>query len=600
MIFCKNISKSFGSQTLFSEADFAIHPGEKVGLIGRNGSGKSTLLQLILGKDSPDEGEIKSPEKYNIGSLSQEIHFEKNQILSQVTQNLPSHQKYDTWRGEKILTGLGFSPSDFDRAPQEFSGGFQTRIKLAELLVSSPDLLILDEPTNYLDITSIRWLESFLKDWKSEILCVSHDPTFLTHVTTHTALVHRQKIRKIKGTPQKLYKQIQQEEIIHEKTRLNEEKEKSRQEKFIREFRSGARSAGLVQSRIKMLEKRESLKPLPLIPPITFSFPEKSFSSARVGEARRLHFAYPSGPELLGGLDLEIRPGEKIGIIGPNGKGKTTLLKIFDQRLEPTSGTLKYNQNISKGYFGQSNTLELSPEKSILQELTLNKETSEQTVRNIAGQLLFEQDQAQKKIRILSGGEKSRVCLGKLLIKPTNFLLLDEPTNHLDYESVEALIDALQKYSHSVLFVTHDEYFLEKVAEKLIVFDQEKVFLYYGKYKDFIREKGFSQDLSLDKKEEKKEKKAPVSREKQKEYQRLIRPLLKKLEIGEKEIEILEKEKKEQEKNLQKAKTKGNLVQMDMIAEDLSKIEKKLFPLLEKWEETGKKLEEIQKKFKDE
>ena len=497
MIFCKNLTKTFGAQTLFKNADFQLNSGEKVGIVGRNGYGKSTLFHMILKKDAPDEGEISYPDNYHIGSMDQHIQFSKKNIVDEVTQVLTGDQIHDTWKAEKLLSGLGFSNSDFTKSPNAFSGGFQTRIKLAQLLLSEPDLLLLDEPTNYLDIVSIRWLEFFLKQWKGELLCISHDQTFLENITNFTAIIHRQKFKKVKGPPAKCYDQIKKEEQIHEKTRLNDKKGRAKQEKFIREFRSGARSAGLVQSRIKMLEKKEKLHALPVIAPIKFHFPECDFTGARMLEAHNLSFGYQSNQDLLKKVSLEILPGEKIGIIGANGKGKTTLLSVLSGNLPARTGTLKLHSNAHFGYFGQSNIERLDKTRNIIEEISAHDDVGEQTARSVAGSLLFSGDLAYKKIEILSGGEKARVNLGKILVHSTNFLLLDEPTNHLDYESVNVLINALKKYAGSVIFVSHNEHFLRSVAEKLVVFDDDQVYVFQGNYETFLS-KTFCKKLRLD------------------------------------------------------------------------------------------------------
>ncbi len=502
MLFCTNITKSFGAHKLLSEANFQLNRKERVGIIGRNGCGKSTLFRLILGEDVPDDGKITYPEHYRIGSLEQHLKFSRDSVLDEVAQILPVGEEHNLWKAEKILFGLGFSRENFSENPAKFSGGYQIRIKLAQLLLSEPDLLLLDEPTNYLDILAIRWLENFLKKWPGEVLCISHDHNFLSRAMTHNAIIHRQKIKKIRGNPAKIYEQIAIEEDIHEKTRLKQLKEIKKQEKFIREFRAGARSAGLVQSRIKMLAKKERIQPLPKIPPIKFQFPEWNFNGAKVLETRNLSFGYQAGEDLLKKLNLEVFPGEKIAVIGQNGKGKSTLLKIFATALRGTagflehqSGVLKMNKALRIGYFGQSNIDRQDPQKTILEELHFDKSKTDQEIRNIAGNLLFSGDLAKKKIGVLSGGEKARVNLGKLLLQRTNFLLLDEPTNHLDYESVEALISAINKYEGAVLSVSHDENFLQRVAEKLIVFDADEVFVWNGNYQDFLAKKGFSSEI---------------------------------------------------------------------------------------------------------
>lgn len=600
MIFCKNITKSFGAQTLLKNADFQLNKKERVGIVGRNGYGKSTLFQLLLKKDSIDDGEISVLENYRIGGLDQHLNFSKKQIIDEVCQVLNEDQKYDQWKAEKILSGLGFCETDFQKTPESFSGGFQIRIKLAQLLLSEPDLLLLDEPTNHLDILSIRWLENFLKTWQGEILCVSHDQNFLEKVMTHTVIIHRKRLKKIKGSPQKLYKQIKEEEILYEKTRILAEKEKARQEKFIREFRSGARSAGLVQSRIKMLAKKENLNPLSPIPPIQFNFLEKEFLGAKILETHNLSFGYEKNQDLLKKISFEILPNEKIGIIGANGKGKSTLLKLLTNEITQDSGTIKPNVNLDFGYFGQSNVEKLDPQKNIIEELLSVGNVSEQHVRSIAGSLLFSGDLAYKRIEILSGGEKARVNLGKILLKSLNCLYLDEPTNHLDYESVEALIRALKKFKGSIIFVSHDENFLREVAEKLIVFDQNEVFVFQGNYEKFLKEKGFSnEDSNKSSKLEnlKKKKKSPVHKEQLKEINRLIRPLKRQMERLEKKITAIESQQKINKEAFTKAHLQGNRLKMETLGIEYQDLQTKLVKIFNKWTEIGEAIEKIEKSF---
>lgn len=602
MLFAKNLTKSFGAQVLLENADFQLNRGEKIGIVGRNGYGKSTLFRLILGNDEPDEGEISYPEDYRIGALDQHLSFDHETVRAEVAQVLPEHHQYDVWKAEKILSGLGFSPEDFEKNPRIFSGGFQIRIKLAQLLLSAPDLLLLDEPTNYLDILSIRWLENFLKNWKGEILCVSHDQTFLKNVMTHTVAIHRKNLKKIKGDPQKVYDQIAYEEDIHEKTRKNDAKERARQEKFIREFRSGARSAGLVQSRVKMLAKKETLNVLAPIPPIKFNFPERDFSGAKMIEGHNVCFGYEAGQELLKKVTFELFPGDKIGIIGANGKGKSTLLKLLNQELTHQSGTLKFNQNLHVGYFGQSNVDKLDKTRNIVEELTMVGDVSEQSVRSIAGSLLFSGDLAYKKISVLSGGEKARVNLGKILLTPSNLLLLDEPTNHLDYESVEALMRAVKKFSGSVVFVSHDENFLRNVAEKLIVFDGDEVFVFSGNYERFLAEKGFQSealdDVSvLDKHETKKEK--PVHRERTKEKNRLLRPLKKELSKIEKKITDVETLQEENTEKFKIADRQGNRLKMETLGIEYQALQKKVEAYWAEWEKVGQEIEVLVAEYEE-
>jgi len=604
MLFGKNISKSFGAQTLFENADFQLNKGEKIAIIGRNGYGKSTLFRLILGQDGFDDGEIAYPEHYRIGSLDQHLSFNQKNIVEEVTAGQPEEKKYESWKAEKLLSGLGFKASDFTRKAEEFSGGFQIRIKLAQLLFSEPDLLLLDEPTNYLDITSLRWLENFLQSWKSEVMCVSHDQIFLEKICTHTIGVHRKKLRKIKGSPQKLFNHIAKEERIHEKTRKNDEKQRGKQEKFIREFRSGARSAGLVQSRIKMLAKKKKLNALDKIPEIKFKFTEEEFNGSKILEARNLSFGYKEGQDLLKKCSFEVFPGEKIGIIGANGKGKTTLLRALTKELKISSGVLKSNVKTRIGYFGQSNIDKLEGEKNIIETLQDAGAYNEQHARTIAASLLFGQNLAYKKINILSGGEKARVNLGRVLLHPTNFLLLDEPTNHLDYESVNALVESVKNFSGAAIFVSHNEYFLREIAQKLIVFDEEEVFLFEGTYDEFLEQKGFEcekEDASISPppsgtplKLRGDETDSLNIRQKKKISQRIARPLKKKIKELEKKIKTLEASQVENKKYFDLAYQQGNHLKMDTLGISYQEMQVEVEALWEEWAEVSEELEKLE------
>lgn len=599
MLFCKNITKAFGTQVLFDQADFQLNKGERIAVVGRNGSGKSTLGRLILGQDTVDEGDISSPDHYRIAGLDQHLKFNQLTIVDEVAQSLHPGEIHDRWKAEKILSGLGFPTSDFDRSPAEFSGGFQIRIKLAQLLLAEPDCLILDEPTNYLDIVTIRWLERFFRTWKKELICISHDQAFLEGITTHTLAVHRQKFKKIKGSPAKCYSQIQTEEELHERTRKKQELEHKKQAKFIREFRAGARSAGLVQSRIKMLEKKEKIKTLESIPPIQFQFSEAEFTGAKLLDAHNLVFEYEEGNDLLKKLSLEIFPGDKIGIIGANGKGKSTLLRVLNQELQHQSGTLKIHSNTHIGYMGQSNVERLRPEKSILAELESLHDVTEQEARSVAGNLLFSGSLVHKPIKVLSGGERARVNLGKILLSPLNLLLLDEPTNHLDYESVDAFIEAIEHFTGGAVFVSHNEAFLRKVAKKLIVFDGEEVFFYPNDYDTFLAEKGFQS--------EQEEASPPLrgssegviggnskdDRQQKKELERLLRPLKRQLDKIEKEIHHLEDAQKENVEKFKIAERQGNRLKMETLGIEYQNLEKQLNIQWDQWNQVAEEIQNL-------
>ncbi len=493
MIKVENLTKAYGEQVLFSDVNFMINPGERVGLVGRNGHGKTTLLRLLSGEELPDRGTISFPKNYSLGYLTQHLQFSHPTILEEACLGLPADQKYETWRAEKILLGLGFTKADFNRPPAEFSGGFQVRLNLAKLLIAAPNLLLLDEPTNYLDITSIRWLARFLQSWPHEFILITHDRNFMDQVITHTLGIHRQKIRKMAGNTAKYYAQLAKEEEIYEKTRINEERKRQEIERFINRFRYKATLSSRVQSRVKMLAKKEPLAKLAPLEELEFSFPEATMPGKIILQAQGLTFSYTGKPPyLIKDFNLTVEKNDRIGIIGKNGKGKTTLLRLLAGDLLPQQGTITRHPELKMGYFGQTNNERLDQEKTILEELiSTSPDCTLQQARKISGAFMFSGDQALKKIRVLSGGEKSRVLLGKLLVNPSNLLLLDEPTNHLDMESGDSLLEALDAYHGALLIVTHNEMFLHALANKLIIFDQDKVTVFHGSYQRFLEEIGW-------------------------------------------------------------------------------------------------------------
>jgi len=495
MITIDSISKSFGGQVLFSNAGLQINPGEKVGLVGRNGHGKTTLLKMITHEEEPDSGQIQIPGDYRLGYLTQHIAFTGKSVLEECMAGLPVHEKDHRWKAEKILAGLGFSDEDMQREPAFFSGGYQVRLTLARVLVSDPDLLVLDEPTNYLDILSIRWLTSFLRTWPREILLVTHDRGFMDGVVTHIAGIHRGVIRKIQGNTEKYYEQIAQDEEIYEKTRINEEKRRKEMETFITRFRAKARLAGMVQSRVKALAKMEKKQALKKIESLSFSFRDLPFSGKQLLTGENLTFSYEPSTPLITDVNLMVQPGDRIAIVGKNGKGKTTLLKLLASMLKPVEGTVKYNPGVEMGYFEQTNVQSLNLSATVEEEiLYAYEDLDRQQARNICGALMFQGDDALKRISVLSGGEKSRVMLGKLLAQPLNLLLLDEPTNHLDMETCDSLVMALDNFAGAVVLVTHNEMFLDSFINRLVVFKNDAIHLFEGSYRSFLEKEGWEDE----------------------------------------------------------------------------------------------------------
>jgi len=563
MIRVSGLRKSFATQDLFSDVTFTINEGEKVGLIGRNGHGKSTLLKIIKGEVLAEAGEVVIREGKTLESLDQHISFTKNTVREEACLGLRSMEIGHEWLAAKLLYGLGFSEDEQQLHPTQFSGGYQTRIMLAKLLLSRPDILLLDEPTNFLDITSLRWLEQYLSAWKGTCILVTHDSTFMERVVRHTMALHRGGIKKAKGGPAKLRRQIAHEEQIHEKTRLNQEKKDAKTQHFINTFRSGARSAGLVQSRIKMIAKRKKLPKLPPIPPVSFRFASAPFEADFIMKAHSLRFGYEPNEELLHGLNVSIRPGDRIGIVGPNGRGKSTLLNILSQQLEPNGGTVKHNKDTLLGTFQQMHHALEEPEKTVYEFLRGISTTHEdQVIHKLCGSLMFEGGKRHKKLKVLSGGERARLHLGRLMLLPHNVLFFDEPTNHLDMESCAALAKAIDQYDGAVVCVTHDEALLRSFAKKLIVFDSGKVEEFRGGYADFLDRKGWQDSEVEVVRESPVKKKTALTYAEQKEAQKQLRVLAKKIKIQERIVMDLEQELEKHEEARKIAERKGQKLKL--------------------------------------
>jgi ATP-binding cassette subfamily F protein 3 len=495
MLTVGNLTKSFGGQLLFEDASFQINARERVGLVGRNGHGKTTLFRLIVGDEHPDTGTISLPKGYRIGYVRQHLEFTEETVLKEAMRMLPEEERDHHWKVEKILAGLGFSNEDMRRHPGEFSGGYQVRLNLAKVLASEPDLVLLDEPTNYLDISSIRWVERFLMNWPRELMLITHDRGFMDKVVTHTVGIHRKKVRKIAGNTEKLYSQIAQEEEIYEKTRTNDERRRKKIEEFISRFRAKARLANLVQSRIKTLEKQKKGEKLESIKTLEFSFRTRPFRGKYPLTARNVSFSYNPALPLIKDFSITVGAGERVCMVGRNGQGKTTLLKLLAGGLTPQHGEIVCNPGVTKGYFEQTNVRSLVDTRTVEEEiLYAHPDVDRQLARNICGAMMFEGNAALKKIAVLSGGEKSRVMLGKLLVTPQNLLLLDEPTNHLDMYSCDALLAAIDSFEGAVVIVTHNEMFLHALADRLVVFQNDRVSVFEGSYQRFIDSGGWGDE----------------------------------------------------------------------------------------------------------
>ena len=540
MIQVDTLSIGYQGLDLFTQASFSLQEGERCGLVGRNGSGKSTLFRLITREEIPDEGTIAIRKNYEIGILDQHIRFTQDTILDEAALGLRPEEKDCIYKAETILFGLGFKEEDLVKPAKDFSGGYQLRLHLAKVLISEPNCLLLDEPTNYLDIVSIRWFTRFLQQWPGEFILVSHDREFMDSVTTHTMGIHRQKMRKVKGNTTAFYEQLFAEEEIHEKARVKVEKKRAQTQEFIDRFGAKASKATQAQSRQKMLDRVPVLEKLKDLNNLDFHFKEAFFPGKNMLEAQDVAFSYVDQP-LIQNLSLAIEKGERIAIVGKNGRGKSTILRLLAQDLSTQQGIVKHSENLALGYFGQTNIDRLNPKHTIEDEIGLaNTRLNRTEVKSICGLMMFSGDQANKTTAILSGGEKSRVLLGKILAKPCNLLLLDEPTHHLDMESIEALIDALEEFDGSVILVTHSELILKRLDfHKILVCHQGRQELFLGNYEDFLAKDGWHDASEAPVKKGKKTEaaKKPAAANQTKN------PKAVEKEIAQKEAQIMEIEK---------------------------------------------------------
>lgn len=492
MIVVDNLSKRFGKQLLFDKISFKINRRERVGVVGRNGHGKTTLFRLITGQEEADSGTVAMPKNYRIGYVEQQLSFTEPDILREASKALPPDGRDQKWKVEKVLAGLGFEKEALSRHPSELSGGYQVRLNLAKVLLGDYQMLLLDEPNNYLDITSIRWLVRFLVSWPGELLLITHDRGFMDQVVTHTLGIHRKKARKIAGDTEKYYSQIAMDEEVYEKTRINDERKRKEMDIFISRFRAKARLAGLVQSRIKTMARMEKRDRLDKLKTLDFAFAEKPFHHKYAMDVSGVSFSYDPEKPLIKDFSLSVGARDRVFIVGPNGKGKTTLLKLMAGALAPREGRISLPQSAAPGYFEQTNISSLSDTNTVLEEIAgADPECDNKQARAISGFMLFEGEDALKKIGVLSGGEKSRVVLGKLIASPLNLLLLDEPTNHLDLESSDALLAAIDNFDGAVVMVTHNEMFLHALAERLIVFQGGGITVHEGDYQSFLDKIGW-------------------------------------------------------------------------------------------------------------
>ncbi|WP_026362220.1 ABC-F family ATP-binding cassette domain-containing protein [Geopsychrobacter electrodiphilus] len=534
MLQLRGVNKFFADRHIFNAIDWHVRSGDRIGLCGENGAGKSTLLKLLAGKVETDGGQVQSAKGTTFGYLPQdglehkgrslfaEVHSALEELLAiqaelkqlevvlagehspvdldryAELQTLFENRGGYTMEAEigKVLGGLGFAPTDFERPCEQFSGGWQMRIALAKLLLQRPTLLLLDEPTNHLDLPARDWLEAYLCNYPYAVVLVSHDRFFLDQVVSRIVEIWNGKLTEYPGNYSKyLITRDERVKALREAKRLQDE-EIERTEAFISRFRYQANKASLVQSRIKQLDKIERINIPPERKRIAFSFPAPPKGGRIALELKKASQRY-GDLQVLDAIDLVVEQGERIALVGPNGAGKSTLMRLLAAVEAPSSGERIAGHNMTQAYFAQDQAAELNGERNVLAEISADSPYAMvPKLRNILGSFLFSGDEVEKPVKVLSGGERNRLALAKLLLRPANLLLLDEPTNHLDLQSKQVLLDALKGYKGTIIFVSHDRYFVDQLASRVLEVGAGKVESYFGNYEDFLRAKQKVGDLS--------------------------------------------------------------------------------------------------------
>jgi len=524
VLIIRKLTKTLGGRTLFEDADMTINWGERVALVGPNGAGKSTLFKQILGEDKPDAGKIDLDEYAITGYLAQEAGDPGDETLLEIaigitpelakairtmreheavgtTDHADYHTSQDVFdaangyqlepKAKKILAGLGFESDAFHKPAREFSGGWIMRAHLAQLLVKEPDLLMLDEPTNHLDLMALLWLQRYLKNYPGALLMISHDRDFMDELIETVYEIDEEKLISYTGNYTSYLDQRNKRYQQKVQAYRNQNKEIERVQEFIDRFRSVTSKAAQVQSRVKVLEKMERL-PKPIAPRkvFKFSFPQPKRSNQKVIELEKVHKAYDD-KVIYESLDITIERGDRMVLVGPNGSGKSTMLKILAGHLEFDSGERKCGYNTKLGYYSQHRTESMNEANTVLEEVMASGgDMREDEARSILGSFLFRRMDVHKKVRILSGGEKSRLNLVKFLVNPPNLLLMDEPTTHLDIISIEALVQALKHYEGTLVFISHDVHFIRNLAETTLHVDHGKLTRYAGGYDYYLEKSG--------------------------------------------------------------------------------------------------------------
>jgi ATP-binding cassette subfamily F protein 3 len=649
MISGVNISLQFGGRVLFDGISFRIGPHDRIGLVGSNGTGKTTLLRMLVGEQSPDSGEIARAKYVSVGYLPQEgvsttgrslykevetvfgdvLDVQNNleaihQRMSEVDHETEEfnellelygelqHKLEDTdavrmkTKIEKVLMGLGFSPGDLDRPTDEFSGGWQMRIALAKLLLQQPSLLLLDEPTNHLDLDSLQWLEEYLKSYEGAVMIVSHDRRFLDNMTGKTYELSLGSLTEYAGNYSfYVVEKAERKELLLSAYK-NQQQQIKQTERFIERFRYKATKARQVQSRIKSLEKLDKIELEDDEDEIHFAFPPAPPSGRVAMELRGIHKSYGANT-IFSGVDFDIDRGDRIAFVGVNGAGKSTLSRII-AGVEPfDAGERTAGHNVVVSYFAQHQAEELDPRKDVLQTVDdVAAGEIRKRLRNLLGCFLFRGDDVFKKVSVLSGGEKSRLALAKMLLQPCNLIVMDEPTNHLDMRSKAILQEALAEFGGSYIIVSHDRDFLDPIVNKVVEFKQGRIKIYPGNVSDYIYRKQKETERAQESasaeqteavKLDDKERKRREAEQRQRRY-RVTRPVQEELAKVESTIGLKEKRKAEIEALMATPEFFHDGEQVKRITAEYKALEQELTDAYFKWNELTNELAKISAEFK--
>ena len=598
MIQLSNLAKSFGGQTLFNDINLKLASNQKIGFVGRNGSGKSTLFKIILGEEEYDSGDVSIPKNYMIGTLKQHLVFTEKTVREECALVLPEDEQWNFYKIEKLLFGLGFTMEDLDKNPLSFSGGFQIRINLVKLLATEPNMLLLDEPTNYLDILSLRWLRGFIKEFDGEVILITHDRDFMDSVTTHTMGMQRKGLRLIQGDSHKYYSTLEMEDETYEKTKQNQDKKRKELEEFVARNKARASTAALAQSKQKELDKMDDMEDLQNDANLSFQFNYQDTPAKIILRAEELGFGYNPDEPLFQNLTFALEKGKRLAIIGKNGKGKSTLLNYIAGELPLQQGTLNFHPSTKFAHFGQTNIERLNVKVSVVDEIaSVNKDIGIPQARNIAGRMMFSGDLGDKKVEILSGGERSRVMLGKIIATPANLLFLDEPTNHLDMQSIDALADAIASFEGSLIMVTHSEMLLRRLADALIIFHKGGAEYFEGTYDEFLEKIGWEEEEGA----KPKKKKSKINHKERKKLRKAVtqkrneerKLYTKEIKFCEEQIGILETDMSVKNKALTNASSSGDNDLIMELSKEVGLVQQEIDALFERLEVATEKDDEI-------